>query len=73
MVWAGVGQGGPDGGLGLFGAVEDLEVQGGKPALDRRDGGGGEGGGEVGQFVEQGGVVAVRASSWAWTVVRRSW
>jgi hypothetical protein len=42
----------------LFGAVEDLEVQGGEQVLDQRDGRVGQGGGQVGQFVEQGGIVA---------------
>src|ERR1017187_2352847 len=52
-----VGEGGPDAGLDLLGAVEDLDVQGGEQVLDQGGGGVGEGGGQVGQFVEQGGVL----------------
>ena len=52
----GVGEGGPDAGLDLLGAVEDLDVQGGEEVLDQGGRGAGNGRGEVGQFVEDGGV-----------------
>src|ERR1035441_4355798 len=52
----GVGEGRPDAGLDLLGAVEDLDVQGGEQVLDQGGRGAGEGRAQVGQFVEQGGV-----------------
>src|ERR1017187_10624873 len=54
----GVGEGRPDAGLDLLGAVEDLDVQGGEQVLDQGGRGAGEGRAQVGQFVEQGGVLA---------------
>ena len=55
----GVGEGGPDGGLALFGAVEDLDVQGVEQGFDQAGGGVVELAGQVGQFVEQGGVLVL--------------
>src|ERR1017187_8990805 len=74
----GVGEGRPDAGLNLLGAVEDLDVPGGEQVLDQGGRGAGEGRAQVGQFVEQGGVLlgasaAFKASSWAWVAVRWSW
>jgi hypothetical protein len=70
-----LGDGGGDGGLVGFGAVEGVDLERGVDACPEVGGGLGEQGGGVGEFVYEGrvgGGAAVRVSSSVWAAVLSS-